>query len=320
MKFSFLCLWYFLLLPGILPAQKIDNTPSFRNIMSESYSRVHYDNDKFSGTDKNYTMGYSVEVVAPFFYKNPVNHIFFKPSNSENKFGIATENLGFSPNNIKSSEIQNGERPFAAVFMLKSFVISTNTLHKSRLTSSLNLGLIGPGAFGEEVQVCVHKSKGKPIPEGWHNQMKNDLVLNYNVGYEKQVFHILDFLSLNTNSNLRVGTLYTSASLGFSTTLGLISSPFTAVTHKKSFRVYCFTQITGSVIGYDATLQGGFFNNKNSYTIPNNEIERLTGQFNYGLVLQTKIAYFEYFRTALTREFAHGDPTNWGGIRIGFAF
>jgi lipid A 3-O-deacylase len=320
MKFSFLCLWGFLVLPGLLPAQKIDNTSSFRNIMSDSYSRVHYDNDKFSGTDKNYTMGYSLEVVSPFFSKNPVNYLFFKPSNSETKFGIATENIGFSPNNIKSPEIQNGERPFAAVFMLKSFAISTNTIHKSSLTSSLNLGLIGPGAFGEEVQVYVHKSTGKPIPEGWRNQMENDLVLNYDVGYEKQVFRMLDFLSLNTNSNLRVGTLYTNASLGLSTTVGLINSPFTAVTHKKSFRLYSYSQITGSVIGYDATLQGGVFNNKNSYTIPSKQIERLTRQLNYGLVLQAKLVYFEYFRTALTREFTYGDPTKWGGIKFGVQF
>ncbi len=320
MKFSFLCLGGLLILPALLLAQKIDNTSSFRNIMSDTYSRVHYDNDKFSGTDKNYTMGYSVEVVSPFFIKNPVNRILFKPSNSKTKFGLASENIGFSPNNIGSSEIQQGERPFAAVFMLKSFAISTNTLYKSRLISSLNLGVIGPGAFGKEVQVYVHKSTGKPIPKGWRNQMENDLVLNYEVGYEKQLFRMFNGFSLNTNSNLRVGTLYTNASLGVNTTMGLISSPFTAATHKNRFRLYSYSQITGSVIGYDATLQGGVFNNKNSYIIPFNKIERLIGQLNYGLVLQSNLVYFEYFRTALTREFNYGEHTKWGGLKLGVQF
>lgn len=320
MKFSFLFFWGLLMLPGHLSAQKIDNTPSFRNIMSDSYSRVHYDNDTFSGTDRNYTMGYSVEVVSPFFRNNPVNFIFIKPKNSVTKYGIATENIGFSPGNIQSREIQQGERPFSAVFMLKSFAIATNSLNQSRLTSSFNIGVIGPGAFGEEVQVYVHKSTGKPIPEGWHNQMKNDLVLNYEVGYEKQVFRALNCLSLITNSNLRLGTLYTNASLGASATVGIINSPFTTEYQRKPIRLYCYSQVIGSLIGYDATLQGGAFNNRNSYIIPASDLERFTGQLNYGLVLQAKILYFEYFRTALTREFAYGDPTKWGGLKLGVQF
>lgn len=75
-----------------------------------------------------------------------------------------------------------------------------------------------------------------------------------------------------------------------------------------------------NLIGYDATLQGGVFNNDSPYTIPSEEITRLTGQFNYGFILKTKTLYFEYSRTVLTREFDSGSPTKWGGIRIGFTF
>lgn len=320
MKFSFLYLWGFLLLPGILPAQKIDNTSSFRNIMSDTYSRVHYDNDKFSGTDKDYTMGYSVEVVAPFLSKNPANYLLITPAKSDIKYGIASENIGFSPSNIKSTEIQDGDRPFAAVFMLKSFTISTNTLHKSRLTSSLNLGLIGPGAFGKEVQVYVHKSTGKPIPDGWCNQIKNDPVLNYEISYEKEILQWQDFLSVNTNSNVQVGTLFTNASVGINSEIGIIGAPFSSQKNRKKFLLYSYCQVTGSTVAYDATLQGGVFNGNNPYTIASDKIERLTGQINYGLVFQTKFIYFEYFQSILTKEFAYGDPTKWGGIKLGVLF
>lgn len=317
MKLLFLCLWGLLLLPGILPAQKIDNTSSFRNIISDTYSRVHYDNDKFSGSDRDYTMGYSIEVVAPFFSKNPANYLLITPAKSDIKYGIATENIGFSPQNIKSTEIQNGDRPFAAVFMLKSFTISTNSLHRSRLTSSLNLGIIGPGAFGKEVQVYVHKSTGKTIPDGWCNQIKNDPVLNYEVSYEKEILQWQEVLSVNTNSNIQIGTLFTNASVGISSEIGIIGSPFTSQKNRKRFLLYSYCQVTGSTIGYDATLQGGVFNSNNSYTIASDKIERFTGQINYGLVFQAKFIYFEYFQSILTKEYAYGNPTKWGGIKVG---
>ncbi len=301
-------------------AQKIDNLASFRDIKSDSYFRYLYDNDYFSGTDENYTQGYTLELVAPFLKKNPINFLFIKPNNSEIRYGLAIEHIGFTPPTIGSPEIQFGDRPFAAAIMLKSFVIATDTLKKSRLLSSLNLGLIGPGAFGKEMQVGIHKITGNIIPQGWRNQIKNDVVLNYEVSYEKQLFRAGDYFSLQSNSTARVGTLFTNASVGLNTTVGLINSPFSAINKKKKFQFYAYSQVLGNLIAYDAALQGGVFNKTSPYTIPSEEIERFTGQFNYGLVLKTKTLYFEYSRTVLTREFETGTSTKWGGIRIGFTF
>ncbi|CAM4302996.1 lipid A deacylase LpxR family protein [Gillisia hiemivivida] len=312
--------FFFLLLPSLSLGQKIDNLASFRDIKSDSYFRYHYDNDYFSGTDENYTQGYSLELVAPFLKKNPANYLFYKPRKSEIKFGLAVEHIGFTPPTIGSPEIQFGDRPFAAAIMLKSFLIATDTIAKSRLLSSLNIGLIGPGAFGKEMQVGIHKITGNIIPQGWRNQIKNDVVINYEVSYEKQLYRAGNYFSLQTNSTARVGTLLTNASVGLNTTVGLINSPFSAINKKKKFQFYAYSQILGNLIAYDATLRGGVFNKTSPYTIPSEEIERFTGQFNYGLVLKTKTLYFEYSRTVLTREFESGTPTKWGGIRIGLTF
>ena len=320
MKYSLVAILVFFTFPSLLLAQKIDNLASFRDLQSDSYFKFNYDNDFFSGTDENYTQGYSLELVAPFLEKNPINFLFIKPATSQKKFGVAIEHIGFTPPTIGSPEIQFGERPFAAAIMLKSFVITTDTLAKSRFISSLNLGLIGPGAFGKEMQVGIHKATGNIIPLGWRNQIKNDLVFNYEMSYEKQLLRAKDFFSLQTLGTLRAGTLFTNASAGISTTVGLINSPFSAKKDPKKFRFYGYSQVLGSAIGYDATLQGGLFNTKSPYTISSEEIERFTGQFNYGLVLQTKTLYFEYSRTVLTREFETGAPTKWGGFRIGFTF
>ena len=198
--------------------------------------------------------------------------------------------------------------------------MAADTLHNSRLVSVLNIGLIGPGAFGKEMQVAIHLATGNTIPEGWQNQIKNDVVLNYEVGYEKQLVRYGNLFSLQTNSTLHIGTLFTNASVGVNATFGLINSPFKILKAKKRFAFYGYAQPLLNVIGYDATLQGGLFNHKSPYTIADSDVERFTAQVNYGLVLQTRTLYFEYSRVTITREFSTGANSKWGGIKMGFRF
>ncbi|RMA58899.1 hypothetical protein BXY75_2281 [Ulvibacter antarcticus] len=293
---------------------------SFRDIASESYFRFNYDNDYFSATDKNYTQGYSFELVAPFLRKNPINYLFYKPGNSEVKYCISVEHIGFTPKNIVSPEIQSSDRPFAAAIMLKSFSIANDTVNKSRFVSALSLGIIGPGAFGEEMQKGIHEATGNKIPFGWRNQIKNDVVLNYQVDFEKEFFRYRNLFALHSNVGLKLGTLYTNASVGFNTTIGLIENPYSSEAQQKTFQIYLNMQPLVNAIGYDATLQGGLFNRESPYTIASEDIERITTQFNYGLVLKTRTLYFEYSRTTISREFDFGKPAKWGGIRVGFTF
>lgn len=298
--------------------QKIDNMASFEDIKSNNYFRFHYDNDYFTSTDRDYTQGYNFELTAPRLARNPINHLFISPKNSEFKYGISLEHIGFTANNIASDQIQFGDRPFAAAIMLKSFSIATDTIQKTRIVSSLNLGIIGPGAFGGDMQKGIHKATGNTIPKGWYNQIKNDVVINYELTYEKQLFRFQNLFSVQTTATGRIGTLFTNASGGFNVTLGVINSPFTSTKNKNRFQIYLYTQPLLNVIGYDATLQGGLFDRESVYTIKSREIERFTAQNNYGIVLQYRTFYLEYSQTMLTREFSSGSSHKWGGFRIGF--
>lgn len=311
-------LFLFLFLPSVTVAQKIDHMASFRNINSDSYFRFNYDNDFFAATDKDYTQGYNLELVAPVLENNPLNLLFLAPKGSFYKFGLSIEHLGFTPQQYQRPEIQFGDRPFAAAIMLKSFLVATDTVKKSRATSSFSLGVIGPGAFGREMQEGIHKLTGNKIPLGWRNQIKNDIVLNYSLIYEKNFWSYTHLFSLNTVTNAQLGTLFTHISTGINSTLGLINSPFTA--DKKGFRVYLYAQPSLKFVGYNATLQGSMFNKDSPYTISANAVERFTGQFDFGLILQTRAMYFEYTRSLITREFEFGHSAAWGGVNFGFTF
>ncbi|MGJ8684589.1 MAG: lipid A deacylase LpxR family protein [Nonlabens sp.] len=320
MRKTFLLLLLAVLLAPLSFAQKIDNLSSHRDIKSERYFRFNYDNDYFAATDRNYTQGYSFELVTPYFKSNPANYLFLNPQDSYTRYGLAVEHIGFTPDRYDEPAIQVGDRPFAAAIMLKSFIIATDSIKRTRFTSSFNLGIIGPAAFGKEMQVEIHRATGNRTPRGWGNQIKNDLVLNYEIGYEKQLFHYQNYFAIQAQGNLKAGTLFTNASIGLNTTVGIINNPFTTMQHNSGFKLYAYAQPLVTAVAYDATLQGGLFNDNSPYTIAASHVERFTAQLNYGIVFRTRTLYFEYTRSRLTREFATGNTANYGGIRIGFTF
>ncbi|OYU80322.1 MAG: hypothetical protein CFE23_09655 [Flavobacterium sp. BFFFF1] len=312
-------LHYFILLLSVtVGAQKIDTSPAFRDQNSDHYFRFHYDNDYFASSDHNYTQGFDLEFVAAFLKYNPMNVILVKPSGSRIRYGLSLEHMGYAPDNIRSAEIQFGDRPFAAAVVLKSFVVAIDTLRRSRLQTGLSIGVIGPAAFGRQMQEGIHSATGNTKPMGWKNQVRNDIIVQYETGYEKQFLHYARLFSLQGNATVRAGTLFTNASVGLSLMAGIVDSPF--IRHRNGFRLYAYVQPLVTAVGYDATLQGGLINRDSPYTISDGDLERVTAQHTYGLVLQTKTLYFEYTRTALTREFNGGVPAKWGGIRIGFTF
>ena len=320
MRILMLVILLFINLCSVLRSQKIDNLVSFRDIKSDHYFRFNYENDFFSATDKNYTQGYNLELVAPGLVKNPINYLFIKPKNTKTRFGISIEHIGFTPSDFVSPEIQIGDRPFSAAIMLKSFKIDMDTIASWRIAQSLSLGLIGPGAFGKEMQVEIHEITGNKIPGGWDNQIKNDVVINYRLDYEKQLYRYQNIFNLNGQSTVQLGTLFTNASLGLNTSIGFLNNPFAQTKKHSNFQFYLYSQPIVSAVAYDATLEGGLFNKDSPYTIASSDIERLTAQFNYGIVLKTKTLYFEYARTAITREFSSGSSAKWGGFKVGFTF
>lgn len=299
-------------------AQRIDNTASFREIKSKHYFRYHYDNDYFTATDYFYTQGANFELVSPKLIQNPINKLFKQLKNGEQQYGLALEQMGYTPTSLKSDKILYNDRPFAAAVMLKSFLVSTNATHKTKLSSILSIGILGPYAFGKEIQTEIHKWISDEVPHGWQHQIKNDVILNYEIAHEKQLYRFDNLFALNSNAKLRLGTMNTNISGGLTTTFGKINSPFTSLKNKNGFQIYAYLQAFVTIIGYDASLQGGLINQKSSYIITNQNINRFTFQKNFGIVMQYKAIYLEYNRSELSKEFETGKPHKWGGFRIGF--
>ena len=311
-----------ILCPVLIFAQRIDNTASYRNISSDKYFRLHYDNDFWGNTDYYYTQGYQFELVNPVFRKNPASKILLQFKNGRSKYGLSFEHYGITPTSIKSSEVLKGDRPFAGAIMLKSFSISIDTLKSQRLTAALSTGMIGPAAFAGRMQATIHRWTGDQNPQGWQYQIKNDVVINYELTHEKELFNFPNIASLNTTVQARIGTLSDKVQTGFTLTLGRFQSPFNSPKNNnfKNFQIYAYCQPLISFVGYDAAMQGGLFNRNSPYILKYNEINKITFQNSFGVVASFWKIYAEYYRTYITKEFKSGKEHFWGGVKIGVTF
>jgi lipid A 3-O-deacylase len=299
--------------------QRISNTAIYRNVSSNRYFRIHYENDYFSTTDIYYTQGINTEYVNPAIGNYFTSKLLVRSGSKEAKFGIALEHEGFTPTSISHPEILVGDRPFASCLFLKTFSTVNDSARRARISSSLSTGAIGPIAHGKEMQETIHRWINDDQPLGWENQIRNDLILNYELEYEHGLLASSDYFSLLGKVGARAGTLNTKAFTGVMLMAGLFDDPFTNFSkQKRKNQVYLYAEPLMNIVAYDATLQGGLFNKSGPYTISSNEITRLVFQGNIGIVFKIKALQLEYFQSYLTKEFKTGGTHLWGGIRIGW--
>ncbi len=300
-------------------AQLINYSPTFRTIHQDSYFRFHYDNDYFTKADYYYSQGITFEYVHPGLRKNPINKILIRPLGSVMKYGISLDLFGYTPTSILSDSILYGDRPYAAIIDIRSFVIANDSIRKRRISTAVSIGVIGQAGLGFEIQHGIHKWLKNPLPHGWEFQIRNDLVLNYQLIYEKQLLTDAGHFLLNGVGELKVGTLNNLVGGGINFLAGNFNDPYSSkATTKVAY--YFFGQAKGNFIAYDASMQGGLFNRKSPYTITASDIAHFSFQADAGIVVNFKKLFLSYTQSFLSREFRTGSYHRWGGISVGCSF
>lgn len=313
----------FLLSAAGLPAQTTD---SLRPSEPGGYFRLNYDNDVLSSTDRYYTQGIRLELSAPFLRKALLSGALI-PINkhASNYYGMALEQDGFTPRSIRHDTIYFGERPYASVAFVSGFLVSVDNKQQQRLTTQLDLGVIGPAAKGEEEQKGIHYALNNIQPLGWEYQIDNDAVVNYTLNYEKG-FLLKKHVEFIGMAEARAGTLYDDISLGAAIRIGWMQpyfeNPGLSNDHGTNRKFQCYVIVREKVkaVAYNATMQGGLFNRNSVYTLNKDEVTRVVGRADIGIVLAYKRVSIEYTKVHITPEFETGLRHGWGHICITVCF
>ncbi|MCX6306007.1 MAG: lipid A deacylase LpxR family protein [Bacteroidetes bacterium] len=295
----------------------------------ESYLRINFDNDILDYTDRFYTNGIKIEIISPGLQVNPLSRLTLPYWNSgTNYYGISLVQNMFTPSTTKMGGILHGDRPYAAYLYVGSFKITNDSVHKFRLASELDAGIIGPNSYGEWVQRSFHNAvPTNNEPLGWEYQVKNDLVLNYTISFEKGIVSTRNFEFLLSSAG-NAGTLYTNLTGGgqlrtgwfnpFFANLGVAKKQALGDAGLRKIQVFLFIKGAGKLVGYDATLQGGIFDKSSIYTLPAGEISRVVFQGSGGISFSCNGIRLDLEQFMLSPEFHNGWWHKW--VHVGLTF
>lgn len=230
---------------------------------------IENDNDSFllQGSDRYYTDGFFI------YYRTALR----VNSNS----GLANKILGFeagqkifTPQAGYIPGPQYVDRPFAGYLYAGA---TLNLLYQNEGTLKLGaqVGVVGPAAQAEATQNFIHKTFGFYKPGGWQYQIKNDPELNLSAQYDKLIARGI-WADISVTSYANLGNGFTGAGAGPLIRLGLFNQLFHSVSTQSTatasdlipeltaHEIFFYYKPQFNYVAYDATIQGGLFDNKNT--------------------------------------------------------
>jgi lipid A 3-O-deacylase len=322
MKYRLWLYAFFFLIAVPLLSQESDTIrPS---ATGKGFFSYRYENDVFTGTDYYYTQGVQAMLVLPGLKHSPVNYLLPGLANSHEYNGLSIQQDCYTPTKLAPDTVLKGDRPYAGDIFVQEFKISNDAQHLQRLTSGIDLGLLGRCSLCEEEQKTIHRALVDQQPNGWGFQVNQDALINYELGYDKGLY-VSQFVEFIVQAQVMAGSFKDNVSAGALLRIGSLHPYFSnyGPAHKKKEDVqefYAFAQGNASLIGYDALMQGGPFDRNNSYIIPVSGIERMVYQFRGGVAFSAGKFRMEYSQTYLSPEFAGGHYHAWGTVLLQFGF
>ncbi len=275
-----------------------------------------YENDVFAEEDQYYSQGVLLEYKAEFLKRSPFSKVLinFKNQYWQNEHGISLRQDVYTPKSILNRTVDLDDRPYAAVFYASQFLIAYNYSQKVRLTSKLDLGVIGSLGLGEQEQKWIHRSIGDVQPIGWEHQVKNSFICNYNVLLEKG-FIANGFFELSGTAGGVVGILSNNAEVGAIMRLGKLRSYFKGRERKKGIEIYATLQGSARYVAYNGVMQGVFYT-KSDHTLSYDQLEPLVYRSHFGLTIALKKFSISYYKYNITKEIKKGLPHSWGSLNF----
>ena len=306
------------------------------NIFAQSHSTeigLQTDNDSYlmQGSDRYYTDG----IYLHYRHALTVD----KDSKLANKvLGIEVGQKIYNPQS-GSVRYKGADQPFLVDRPFAGYLYAGATLNflyknESNLKLGAQVGVIGPGAFGKEVQDYVHDHFGFYHPDGWEYQIHNEAQLNLSAAYNGLIARG-SWIDASYASYVNLGNGFSGAGAGGMVRVGSFNQLFnsvatqstaikaqtTAPLHKHEIFFY-YKPLLNYVL-YDATIQGGLFNNHNA---PGNlEIRRTKEPFifsnQFGVAFTTGrfvIDAAAIFHTKETKEMVRSEQ--WGSITALYRF
>jgi len=245
---------------------------------------------------------------------------------------MAFEQMLFTPHDKTRRDLIATDRPYAATLTL---ALGYQARQANRLRSNLlTIGVVGPAALGKSTQNSVHRLLGNERFRGWHNQLKNEPILQVTHedrhrwagsrtpnawGWDAIAYWggTLGNLAthLNAGGELRYG-LHLPNDFGTGRLAGANTAPSGAYASGGGWAGHLFVALDVRAVARDLTLDGNTWHHSHKV-----DKRHLVTELGYGLALRYDHWNLTLGRYHRTREF-NGQTKRpvFGGVRVGYQF
>ncbi|MEE8259718.1 MAG: lipid A deacylase LpxR family protein [Nitrospinaceae bacterium] len=246
----------------------------------------------------------------------------------------------FTPEDISNPNLILNDRPYAG-WLYFGVGLMRSQIKKEGFaifdTLELDLGIVGPEAYAQDVQIWWHKNiSDSPRPAGWDNQLKNEpgILLNLERKWRMELTpHNYEGLQVDflPSVGAALGNVYTYASVGTMFRLGVNlpvdygpprirpgaqGSDFFQYDKKKPVSWYAYAGVEGRALAVNIFLDGNTFADSHSV-----DKKYFVGDFHTGFVLviyHVRLAFSQVFRSS---EFnGQQELSEFGSINLSVAW
>jgi lipid A 3-O-deacylase len=228
--------------------------------------QVAIDNDTlmFNGSDGFYTSGIHYTQLSALH-----------DTGGTTTFGWRLGQDLYTASDIKLPPEQIGppDHPYAG-WLYGGFFRQVEHADGTHIKLGIDIGCLGPCAGGEWTQTNFHRLINQPLPQGWSKQVKNEVGAVLYADIAPARWKPSRMIDITPSLNGHFGNIFTDVGAGVTMRAGqLESSPDRAAFHG-------FVRADLHAIGYNATLQGGYFSHNNPHTV---EPKRFVGEAEAGV-------------------------------------
>lgn len=297
----------------------------------------YFENDADIRTDRGYTDGSRLGVLL---YRPDTNDSWLKIPYTdlprEHFISFSVTQQIFTPSDLNVSGLIEDDRPYAGWLYFQTALYQSSEKHLDTL--AFQIGIVGDASQMESVQKYIHSSIGSPPPQGWENQLENELGLQLNYqhkwrfvpqkiwGMESTVIPYAggEFGNVaikgNVGAEMRIGwnipADFGAACINAGGMNGVPVKAQQNVSLHSPWSFYVNLSTGGSVVLRDIFLDGNTF--EESHSVDKNY---LVGYWGYGLSLRYRDFSLDYLRTHHSLEYkTQKDYDSFGTLLLSWYF
>ena len=301
------------------------------NIVSENDAYF----EPFIKSDEYYTAGHFISYLSPEFeadsWLNKIAGFAHLYDTHFTRFAISLNQELYTPDkkynyNDRTVPLRDDILFGAGLYANLSFLSRTRDFMEQ---FSLDIGLVGPKAFGKQVQNGVHRLTNNGEAKGWdYHGLKSEILVNLHYGFIYRWVFIEDFFDVLPQFQISLGNAYTALNVGARFRVGYgirndfglqkLKSRFAQNIVDDGLKIYAVFGINGSIVGRDMFVEGNTGKNAPKSGV---KLNRFLYEIEFGAMIGWKYLSFGYIWSNESLRFkGQNGHHKYGSIRVEIMF